>query len=255
MRNMTDDEILDLFQARSGVICAVGAGGKKSTLYNLVARHPGRVALTATVFTARFPEHLGLTSVIAEESQLPVRLASLAETQRIGFAAPSGKPGRYAGIETALVSQLHADTRREATFVKADGARMRFIKAPREGEPVLPRDCSTLICVSSARALGMPLTDKIAHRLEHLTAVTGLQIGAVVEPRHLARLLVSDAGLLRDSAGRAVVPVINMIDDAEKEKLAREAARIALAASDRFDKVILASMRTTEQPVVAVVER
>jgi probable selenium-dependent hydroxylase accessory protein YqeC len=252
---MTDDELLDLFQARRGVICAVGAGGKKSTLYNLVARHPGRVALTATVFTAHFPDHLGLTSVIAEESELPARLASLTEMDRIGFAAPSGKPGRYSGIAAEMVSRLHVDTGREATFVKADGARRRFIKAPREGEPVLPADCSTLICVSSARALGRPLSDKIAHRLEHLSAVTGLQIGAIVEPQHLARLLVSEAGLLKGSAGREVVPVINMIDDADKERLAREAARIALRETDRFDKVILASMRTTEQPVVAVIER
>jgi len=252
---MTDDELLDLFQARRGVICAVGAGGKKSTLYNLVARHPGRVALTATVFTAHFPDHLGLTSVIAEESELPARLASLTEMDRIGFAAPSGKPGRYSGIAAEMVSRLHVDTGREATFVKADGARRRFIKAPREGEPVLPADCSTLICVSSARALGRPLSDKIAHRLENLSAVTGLQIGAVVEPQHLARLLVSEAGLLKGSAGCGVVPVINMIDDADKERLAREAARLALRETDRFDKVILASMRTTEQPVVAVIER
>jgi hypothetical protein len=76
-----------------------------------------------------------------------------------------------------------------------------------------------------------------------------------VEPQHLARLLVSDAGLLKGSAGRTVVPVINMIDDADKERLAREAARVALRETDRFDKVILASMRTTDQPVVAVIER
>jgi probable selenium-dependent hydroxylase accessory protein YqeC len=251
---MTDDEILDLFQARRGVICAVGAGGKKSTLYNLVARHPGRVALTATVFVTHFPDHLGLTSVIAEESQLPARLASLTETDRIAFAAPSGKPGRYSGIAAEMVSRLHADTGREATFVKADGARMRFIKAPKDGEPVLPPDCSTLICVSSAQALGRPLSDEIAHRLEHLSAVTGLPAGAVVEPQHLARLLTSDAGLLKGSAGCTVVPVINMVDDADRERLARETARIALAETDRFDRVILASMRTTDQPVVAVVE-
>jgi hypothetical protein len=46
-----------------------------------------------------------------------------------------------------------------------------------------------------------------------------------------------------------------MIDDADKERLAREAARVALRETDRFDKVILASMRTTDQPVVAVIER
>jgi hypothetical protein len=61
--------------------------------------------------------------------------------------------------------------------------------------------------------------------------------------------------LLKGSENCAVVPVINMVDDADKEGLAREAARMALAGTDRFDRVILASMRTADQPVVAVVER
>jgi probable selenium-dependent hydroxylase accessory protein YqeC len=184
---MSDDELLDLFQARRGLICAVGAGGKKSTLYSLVMRHPGPVALTATVFTAHFPADLALTSVIAEEAELPARLAPLTGIGRLGFAAPSDKPGRYGGIAPELVSRLHADTAREATFVKADGARMRWVKAPREGEPVLPSDCSTLICVLSAKALGRRLSSEIAHRVEHVRAVTGLQDGEIIEPKHLAR--------------------------------------------------------------------
>lgn len=252
---MTNDELLELFRAQDGIICAVGAGGKKSTLYNLVARHPGRVALTATVFMTRFPEHLGLTPVVAEESELATAIAPHAHASKLGFAAPSAKPDRYAGIEPELVSQLHAQTGRDATFVKADGARMRWIKAPREGEPVLPADCSTVICVSSAHALHEPLSDRVAHRPEHLQAVTGLQPGEIIEPEHLARLMVSDSGMLKGSSGRAVVPVINMVDDARREGLARSAAELALAETNRFERVILASMRTPDQPVVAVVER
>ncbi len=105
------------------------------------------------MFTGRFPDDLRLTSVIAEESRLRARLASLIEVDRIGLAAPSDKPGRYSGIAAELVSRLHARTGREATFVKADGARMRVIKAPKDDEPVFPPGCSTLLCMSSAQAL------------------------------------------------------------------------------------------------------
>lgn len=252
---MTSDELLDLFHARRGIVCAVGAGGKKSTLYHLVARHPGRIALTSTVFITHFPDRLGLTSVIAEESHLATELAPHVDAGRLGFAAPSGKPGRHGGIAPELVSQLHVGTGRDATFVKADGARMRWIKAPKDSEPVLPADCSTLICVSSAHALGEPLSDRVAHRLEHIEAVTGLRESEIIEPEHLARLMVSDAGMLKDSLGRTVVPVINMVDDAARERLARKAAELALTKTNRFDRVILASIRTPDRPVVAVVER
>jgi len=54
-------------------------------------------------------------------------------------------------------------------------------------------------------------------------------------------------------AGTArVVPVINMVDDAEKEALARAAAEAALESTDRFDRVLLLRLNRPE-PVVAVI--
>jgi len=51
------------------------------------------------------------------------------------------------------------------------------------------------------------------------------------------------------------LPVINMVDDSATEKLAREAATAALEMSDRFDRVVLACMRSKDNPVIAVLER
>lgn len=252
---MADDDLLDLLHARSGVVCAVGAGGKKSTLYNLVERHPGKVALTASVFIARFPERLGLQEVIESEDTLEASLETFTDAQRLGFAAPSEKPGRYAGVDPALISRIHRATQRDVTFVKADGARMRWIKAPREGEPVIPANCTTVICVASARALGEPLSDEIAHRVPLLSKVTGVGRGDRIEPEHLARLMTHENGLLKNTDGLTTAPVINMVDDEERERLAREAAEIALSKTDRFDRVVLATMRGIASPVVDVVER
>ncbi len=67
---MNADQLLDLFHARSGIICAVGAGGKKSILYHLLRTHPGRTAFAATVFTRTFPGDLGLTPIVAEEHRV-----------------------------------------------------------------------------------------------------------------------------------------------------------------------------------------
>ena len=67
--------------------------------------------------------------------------------------------------------------------------------------------------------------------------------------------MTSEAGLLKRAEGRTVAPVINMVDDDERERLAREAADIALSMTDRFDRVVLATMRDLENPVVSVVER
>ena len=63
------------------------------------------------------------------------------------------------------------------------------------------------------------------------------------------------SGLLKDVGTRKVVPLINMVDDAEREKLAREAAERALSLSRQFDYVVLACLARRHAPLVAVVAR
>jgi probable selenium-dependent hydroxylase accessory protein YqeC len=255
---MTRDprDLLELFGADRGIVCAIGAGGKKSTLYRIAEAHDGPWALTATVFTTTFPEMLNLTAVVQDADSLAgAVLAAAAKHRRLGYARPSDKPGRYAGVDPDLIREIHHQAGLALTLVKADGARMRWLKAPKEGEPVLPAGCTTVIPVLSARALGEPLSPRTAHRPERVAAVAGVHEGDIVTPAHLARLLIADAGLLQGVGDQQVVPVINMVDDDAREALARQAAIAALEQSDRFDRVVLACMRRAGNPVVAVVGR
>jgi len=250
------NDLAELLGARRGIVCAIGAGGKKSTLYRIAAAHDGPLALTTTVFTTWFPDTLDLTVVVDQEKTLPgTVLAAAREHHRLGYATPSAKPGRYGGVDPELIGAIHEQAGLAVTLVKADGARMRWLKAPKPGEPVLAAGCTTVIPVLSARALGEPLSDRIAHRTDRVAAVTGLAEGDTVGPLHLARLLTAEGGLLQGLGQQLVVPVINMVDDAARAELAREAAITALDLSDRFDRVVLACMRRTGDPVVAVIER
>ncbi|MDH4030602.1 MAG: selenium cofactor biosynthesis protein YqeC [Chromatiales bacterium] len=248
-------DLLDLFEARSGLICAVGAGGKKTTLYALARRHPGRIALTASVYTTFFPDDLGAVSVIADETCLAESVAAHSGASRLAYACPGSKPGRHAGVSPDRIRQIHNASGFDATFVKADGARMRWVKAPRPDEPRLPSPPCTVLAIASARALGEPLGDRIAHRADRVAAVTRASSGEIFEPRHLARLLSSDDGLLQGTSGHTVVPVINMVDDQQRLELARTAGKLALESTDRFDRVILARMRDESNPVMEVVFR
>jgi probable selenium-dependent hydroxylase accessory protein YqeC len=247
-------ELLDLLGARSGVVCATGAGGKKSALFALMARHPGRVAFTTTVHTLPPPESLGARVVIAPGERLEAELAVLGNVHRVAYACPGDKPGRLAGVPAAQVDALHAALGFDLTLVKADGARMRWAKAPADDEPVLPPGMTTLLPVLSARALGEPLGERIAHRVERIAALTGARPGEPFEPRHAARLIASEQGLLKGAGSAHVVPIINMVDDAAREALAMETADLALALSPRFACVVLARLKDPD-PVVAVVER
>lgn len=251
-------ELLDALEAREGIVCAVGAGGKKTTLYALAGAHAGHVGFTATVFMTRFSRRLGAhEAVVTDAPDLGAHVrAAASRTRVVAWARPSDKRGRVAGVSGDEVAACHAAGGFEVTYVKADGARMRPLKAPAGDEPVIPAAATTVLPVVSAAAFGAMLDDTIAHRPERVAAVTGLAPGDVITPEAVGRLLASAEGALQGiPPGARVVPVINAVDDDARREAAEAAARAALAASDRFDRVALTAHPRRGPPRLAVISR
>lgn len=250
--------LLDLLAARRGLVCVVGAGGKKSTLYRLVDAHlaagSARVGLTCTVAMAPPPPSLGAPLIARSADLVRALAAHHREAGVVIYAQPSAKPGRIGGMPPAVLSRLHADGGFDVTLIKADGARMRWIKAPAPEEPVLPPNANTVLPLVSARVFGQPLSQAVAHRPERVAAVTGAEPGEPLTPEHVARLLTSERGALQGTGGATVVPIINMVDDPTMRAPALAAARLALERSDRFSRVVLTSMIAGD-PVVEVIAR
>lgn len=248
------DHLLDILKARRGVVCCVGAGGKKTTMYRLAEAYPGRVGLTTTAHIEYFPRTLDASCYVGDEAVLLETVRNDRDSRIIAFATPSERTGRHAGISLDNVNVFREAGRFELLLIKSDGARSRLIKAPNDNEPPLPAGVTTVIPVVSAKAIGRQLTDKVAHRPERLAAIAGLQPGATLEPLHLARLLASPEGALKNIGEAEVVPVINMVDNTARAELARQAALEALRLTQRFDYVVLAAMRA-EQPIIEIVRR
>ncbi len=237
----------------SGIVCAVGAGGKKTALYRLASESRRRYALTATVFSSPPGRRFWDRRILADDEALIDGVLAAGEARRVAYARPSDKPGRIAGVDPAVISHLHRAAAFELTLVKADGARMRGLKAPRPDEPVLPGDADVVLHLSSAAVLGQPLDDDHAHRLDELTAVTGLARGERIGAEHLARLLASAEGAQRNIGAARLVAIINQVDDDDRLHLARQAAERALGNSSRLDRVVLACLRA-QQPVLEVLQ-
>lgn len=247
------NELLEALGARSGIVAFVGAGGKKTAMYRLAAHHPGPLGLTATVRLADFPEGLEAARVVGESGDLTAEVPKAASrSRRVTYAGPLYREGRLSGVAPELVAGLHARAGFAATYVKADGARMRWIKVPGEGEPRIPPGVTTVVAVVSARVLGRPFDERIAHRLEELAEITGLEPGEPVAPEHVARLLIHPQGAAKCVGEAELVPLINMVDDEGAEAAAREVADRALAQAPPFRRVVLAAM-ARERPLVAVV--
>jgi probable selenium-dependent hydroxylase accessory protein YqeC len=248
--------LLDVLAARRGLVCTVGAGGKKTTLYRLVEAHlaakTARIGLTCTVAMAPPPAWLGLP-VIEEPSRLTCAVDHLGEDRSLMvYAQPSPKPGRVGGVPPDVVARVHHEGGFEVTLIKADGARMRWIKAPAAGEPVLPSGVTTVLALVSAKIFGRPLTEAVAHRPERVAAVIGARPGDLITPEHVARLLTSERGALRGVGSATVIAIINMVDDEATRMAARATAQEAVAASKRLARVVLARMRDPD-PLIEVI--
>lgn len=239
---MTVKPLLEALAAEHGIVCAVGAGGKKTLLYHLLQHHPGRTAMTTTVFTYEPPRRLEAALVVDSEANLRERVPGH-RASRILYAQPSDKAGRLAGVSADTLTSIHREGGFDLTVVKADGARMRRIKAPREDEPVIPVGANVVLLVGSVHALARPVNERIAHRLERVLEVTGMQAEQLLTPATMARLFTHPEGLQRGTEGLTAIPVLNMVDSDVDLEAARVVAHHILADSDRFDRVVLTSLR------------
>lgn len=249
------EQFLEAMDARRGIVCAIGAGGKKTTLYALARAHPGHVGVTATVFMTTFSRRLDGERLITDTADLPAAVAAAAQRNRlVAWARPSEKSGRVAGLGPEEVRTCHDRGGFDVTLVKADGARMRAIKAPRADEPAVPEDANTVLHITSAAAFGVPLSDDIAHRPDELAAITGLRPGDPITPAAVARLLSAEMGALRNlPAGCRLIPVLNAVDNSDREAAARSAAALALRDCDRFDRVVLTRHSGDHAEIVDVI--
>ena len=239
----------------SGVVCLVGAGGKKTTLYRL-ADVLDRAVVTATVRIPRFDEEVARVAVTEEpepaltgNDEWPLGLVPERERTDSGFE-------RYRGYDPAVVDGVGdaaADAGVDAVLVKADGARSRLLKAPDEREPQVPANADTVVPVASARVVGKPLTEEHVHRPERVAALTGLERGERIGADDVATVLASDDGGLKGVPDDAqAVPLVNMVDDETLEATARDVARGVLDRTS-VERVVLSRMNAPD-PVVAVVE-
>jgi len=80
--------LVDVLAVRDGIVCVVGAGGKKSILYQLIREHPGRVALTATAHTTEYPADLPIEQIIDDEVMLRDRVPAVGQSRSVAYACP-----------------------------------------------------------------------------------------------------------------------------------------------------------------------
>jgi probable selenium-dependent hydroxylase accessory protein YqeC len=206
--------LIDALGAASGIVCVAGAGGKKTTMLRLARAHPGRVALTAT---SKIPEGFGkgdpdLFSFSTGASAADV-LAHAGDARVFAYAGEPARSARLRGAEPALIHAVHEQGGFAATYVKADGARMRLAKAHEGEEPRLVEDAAAVLLLASIRVVGKPLDAASVHHHERFGELAGIAPGDTVDEDALARVMAHQLGAIAAAGNAPVVPVLNMADD------------------------------------------
>lgn len=237
--------------AGRGVVAVVGAGGKKTTLWRLAARHDRAVVTSATripMFEERVSDLVVTGDPIEAVEDALDRESDGESPWPLGLVPGRADEVRYEGYERETISAL-ADAvgdRLDAILVKADGARNRLFKAPAEHEPQVPDRADTVLPMASARVVGERLEDEHVHRPELVGEIAGLEPGGEIRPIHVARVLASErGGLKRVPEGATVVPVVNMCDDEELLGIGRAVASGVLERAD-VPRVALTRMNLDE---------
>lgn len=236
-------------EATDGLVSVVGAGGKKSTLYTLASRLD-RAVVTATVRIPIFDEHV--RSVRVTQDPVAAVRAAADDDWPLGIVPERERDDRYRGYDLETVAEIAGVDSVGTTLVKADGARMRELKAPNDREPQIPAATDTVLPVASVRAVGEALTDELVHRPELVAELTGRGIGETIRPEDVAATLASPSGGMKDVGNATVVPILNKVDDPDLAATAREIASEILDRAD-VTRVALTQM-TGDQPLVDVVE-
>ncbi len=182
------------------LVSIVGAGGKTTILGILgreLASTGARVILTTTTRMA--------ASQVTEPvcwSDDAVHIERSLDPGTALFVLCGSSRGKVTGLRRETIDNLFTSTSADHIIVEADGAGSMLIKAPAEHEPVISGGSTTVIVVVGADALGHPI-GAVAHRVDRITALTGLTGNDTLSPEHAATILLHPDGGLKAIPGHA----------------------------------------------------
>lgn len=237
------------------VVAFVGAGGKTTAMFlaarELRAAGAAVVVTTTTRILVPPPDpDLEVVTLADGPGALAAVRAALAHGHVPVVARAVTPDGKLAGVTTQRVAELAALPEVTHVLVEADGAARKPFKAPRPDEPVIPAAATLVVVVVGIDALGQPLTDRVAHRPEEVTARTSLAPGELLTASAIARVLLGAGGSTRGSPrGARIVALVNKADTPQRVGAAHElATELRLCGAER---VVIAALEAAS-PIVHV---
>ena len=178
----------------------------------------------------------------------------LDEYGHITLAKEEIEKGKLKGISPELADRLWHLYDMNAFIIEADGAAGRSIKAPREGEPVIPSRTTLVVALLGMDGVGKELNDRNVFQAERISKLTGIFEDEKMTVEGMALLMTHPEGVFKgapDSSRR--VAFLNKVDIPDSEAKAKKIAQNIFGRGEvKIDRVVLGQLKS-ETPVLEVI--
>jgi len=243
---------------RREVISLAGAGGKTTLMFRLAKELSlkGKKVITTTTTKILEPSSGETVSLFIHTDEGEIKQfidKHLDEYRHITIARERLESGKLKGVSSDLVNDLWSTNEIDYIIVEADGAAGRPIKAPQEGEPVIPSSTTTVVAILGVDGVGTEMTEENVFRAGRVSRLTGIPIGERVTEEAIAVLMTHPEGIFKGAPSLSkVVGFLNKVDIPDGvTKAKRIAQKIFQKRHPQIGRVVLGQLKS-ESPVVGV---
>ena len=232
------------------VVSLVGAGGKTTLMFRLAKElvHRGKKVVTTTTTKILEPSSGESPCLFIDPTDEKIKRflrERLSYYQNITIAQERLESGKLKGFSSRFITELSSLEQIEYLIVEADGAAGHPVKAPREGEPVIPSNTTLVVALSGVDGMGLELREENIFRSERVSRLTGLPLGSRVTEEAMAILITHPEGIFRGApVSSRVIVFLNKVDIINgMEKARRIAQRILGQRHRQIERIILGQLK------------
>jgi probable selenium-dependent hydroxylase accessory protein YqeC len=228
-------------------ISLVGGGGKTTLLYalgrELSALRCGVILTTTTKIFEPEPSSFFRLFLSPELSAIKKWVAEHLHRHQCLLLARERLPnGKLEGVFPEWAEEIFSMDGVSAIINEADGSAGRPLKAPRDGEPVIPKNTTLLVPLIGIDGMGCPLDEDKVFRSAIASRLLNLPIGSTVTEDAIARLVMES--IKNGPTGARIVPLINKVDIPGGLEKAEKLARYLLSVdATRIRRVVLGQLQ------------
>jgi probable selenium-dependent hydroxylase accessory protein YqeC len=241
------------------VISLTGAGGKTTLMFCLAKELflAGKRVVTTTTTKILEPTsgETGSLFINLDEEKLKLFVQEhLDEYRHVTLARERFGSAKLKGVSSDLVNDLWSLNKIDYIIVEADGAAGLPIKAPREGEPVIPPSTTLVVAILGVDGVERELNEGNIFQAERVSKLTGIPMGRKITDEALAILMTHPEGIFKGAPSSSrVIAFLNKVDIPDGVIKAKDIAQKIIERKHRqIERIVLGQLRN-EPPVVEVV--